>query len=41
LAIFRTRTSSTIYINYIEMREEMGKLGQQLLNATEKVRRVG
>jgi hypothetical protein len=35
------RTSSIIYKNYIEMREEMGQLDQRLLTATEKGWRVG
>jgi hypothetical protein len=37
IGLFSTRTSSTIYKNYIKMREEMGQSGQCLLTATENV----
>jgi hypothetical protein len=36
-AIFRTRTSSIIYQNYIEIREGMGNPGR-LLTATAKIK---
>ena len=39
--IFRIRTSSIICKHYIGMRKEMGKSGQQLLTATEKVQTDG
>ena len=35
------RTSLIKYKNYIEMRDGMGQLGQQLVTATENVRRIG
>jgi hypothetical protein len=39
-AIFRTRTSSTIYNNYVEMREVLGQEGRWILTASEKAWRV-
>jgi len=40
-AILRIRTSLIIYKNYIEMREGMGQMGQQILTASDKVWRIG